>query len=303
MKPESGEADFWYAGCIDATLWWLLAVQAYDAARPGEGLRRELAAAIGKALTWLSCQEHPGLYLVQQNEASDWADIMPRSGFVLYTNALWYRVKVLYELKTAAETRKFFRLIFDPFGKAAPSQRRARVLMHYVRNRAKANDFYLSFVNLSFWGEELDVFGNILAALYGLSDPSQACRMVERLRELRVHRPHPVRVVHWPIRKTTPLWRLYMQRHRQNIPYQYHNGGIWPFVGGYWVLLQANLRMGRQARRDLERLALVNSLDDWGFNEWHHGKTGKAMGMAGQSWNAATYLMAYHALQRQGLVT
>ena len=119
---------------------------------------------------------------------------------------------------------------------------------------------------------------------------------------MRVHRPHPVRVVHWPIRKTTPLWRLYMQRHRQNLPYQYHNGGIWPFVGGFWVLLQAKLRMQRQARRDLERLALVNSLGDWGFNEWFHGKTGKAMGMAGQSWNAATYLMAHRALQRQGFV-
>ncbi|MDH7479136.1 MAG: TatD family hydrolase, partial [Syntrophomonadaceae bacterium] len=47
----------------------------------------------------------------------------------------------------------------------------------------------------------------------------------------------------------------YMQRHRQNLPYQYHNGGVWPFVGGFWVLLQSRLRMERAARRDLERLA------------------------------------------------
>ena len=25
-RPASGEVDFWYAGCIDATLWWLIAV-------------------------------------------------------------------------------------------------------------------------------------------------------------------------------------------------------------------------------------------------------------------------------------
>ncbi len=23
VKPEKREADFWYSGCIDATLWWL----------------------------------------------------------------------------------------------------------------------------------------------------------------------------------------------------------------------------------------------------------------------------------------
>jgi glycogen debranching enzyme len=68
--------DFWYVGCIDATLWWLLAVDFL-------GLRRRYARECAKALHWLRCQEHPRWRLLQQNEASDWADIMPRTGFVL----------------------------------------------------------------------------------------------------------------------------------------------------------------------------------------------------------------------------
>src|SRR6185369_6195007 len=27
VKPQLQEADFWYSGCIDATLWWLIALR------------------------------------------------------------------------------------------------------------------------------------------------------------------------------------------------------------------------------------------------------------------------------------
>ena len=80
------EADFWYLGCIDATLWWLIAVRLLDrAASPRRPLARTLAPEVERAIGWLACQEHQRFFLLQQNEASDWADIMPRSGFVLYT--------------------------------------------------------------------------------------------------------------------------------------------------------------------------------------------------------------------------
>ena len=96
------EVDFWYLGCIDATLWWLLGIAFLDHVRPAGRLRIGLQAEINKAIEWSQCQEHQRFHLLQQNEASDWADIMPRSGFVLYTNALWHLVKRLYGLPHAA---------------------------------------------------------------------------------------------------------------------------------------------------------------------------------------------------------
>ena len=30
VAPERSEADFWYLGCIDATLWWLIALALLD---------------------------------------------------------------------------------------------------------------------------------------------------------------------------------------------------------------------------------------------------------------------------------
>ena len=95
VDVERREADFWYLGCIDSTLWWLIALAFLDRRGRAGGLRRRHAKRIKLAVRWLLAQEHQRFYLLQQNEASDWADIMPRSGFVLYTNALWYFVKRL----------------------------------------------------------------------------------------------------------------------------------------------------------------------------------------------------------------
>ncbi len=296
VAPETGETDFWYLGCIDATLWWLIAVKLFDRYVPGQSLEHNLHTEVKLAMHWLLCQEHQGLFLLQQNEASDWADIMPRSGFVLYTNALWYFVKKLYEMEAAKETRYYFNRIFYPFDKVIPEQRRARVLAHYIRNLARDQGVYLSFVNFSFAGPDIDVFGNILALLFGLTEKSRAARITDTLLQLKVDRPYPVRVVHRPISKSSRLWRQYMQRHLQNFPYQYHNGGIWPFVGGFWVIQLSSLARQELAWNALERVALLNRINDWEFNEWFHGKTGKPMGMAGQSWNAAVFLLAFHAL-------
>ncbi|MEZ4599938.1 MAG: glycoside hydrolase 100 family protein [Syntrophotaleaceae bacterium] len=296
VNPHRGEADFWYTGCIDATLWWLIALRLHDRFFPETCLEAELQMNVQRAWHWLLCQEHQGWYLLQQNEASDWADIMPRSGFVLYTNALWYWAKSLYEQPTARATRDFANSIFYPFHPAASEHRRVRLLGEYVRNACQQDDFYLSFVNLSFWGDEIDTFGNVLSALTGLADRSRSDRIASSLVDLGVHRPWPLRVVARPIGENHSLWRPYMQRHGQNFPFQYHNGGSWPFVGGFWVLLLQKLGRDKDAWEELEQLALANRCEDWQFNEWFHGESGVPLGMVGQSWNAALFILACQSL-------
>ena len=293
---HKAEADFWYLGCIDSTLWWLIAVALLERRGQGGGLRRRYAGHIKLAIQWLLAQEHQRFFLLQQNEASDWADIMPRSGFVLYTNALWYFVKRLFGLARAAETYDFFNGLFHPFSAALAEYRRARLLNDYVLRSGRNRDLYLSFVNFSFFGEEGDVFGNVLAVLLGLADGPATRRTLDALIRSRVHIPYPIRVVTRPIKRENSLWRPYMARHRQNLVWQYHNGGIWPMVGGFWVAALVAAGRADQARQELVKLAQVCALRNWAFTEWLHGKTLAPRGMPGQSWNAAAFLLAEHAV-------
>jgi glycogen debranching enzyme len=293
-------ADFWYLGCIDATLWWLIALDFLDRREPAGGLRQRFASGVAKAIQWLEAQEHQRFFLLQQNEASDWADIMPRSGFVLYTNALWYCIKQLYGLGHAEETRANFNQLFHPFSADLAEYRRARLLAHYAKRGAKNRGLYLSFVNFSFYGEEGDVFGNLLALLCGLADSEAARRTLRALDRARVSDPWPVRVVCEPIPTGSSLWRAYMSRHRQNLEWQYHNGGIWPFVGGFWVAALVGAGARDKAKAELVKLAGANALGGWAFNEWLHGRTLAPGGMPGQSWNAAAFLMALDAVRGGG---
>ena len=290
------EADFWYLGCIDSTLWWLIAIDFLDRQRKPRGLRRRYAKQIRLALQWLLAQEHQRFFLLQQNEASDWADIMPRSGFVLYTNALWYHVKQLYRVPHARETRAGFNGLFHPFSAGIAEYRRARLLNEYVLRKTRNRDLYLSFVNFSFFGDEGDTFGNALALLYGLADDARAAQIIRALVRHRVHDPYPVRAVLRPIRRQSALWRPYMARHRQNAAWQYHNGGIWPMVGAFWIAALVAHGREREARSSLIQLAQACALDNWGFTEWLHGKSLSPRGMRGQSWNAAGFLLAYHSV-------
>ena len=289
---ELKEPDFWYVGCIDATLWWLIAIDALDRQEGGTRLAKRFDTQIALATRWLLAQEHQHFFLLQQNEASDWADIMPRSGFVLYTNALWYLVKRRYGLPRADDTREHARLLFRPFEATGKPHRRARLLAEHARAHARDRGLYLSFVNFTAFGDEGDVFGNILAVLCGLAVDDEARGVMRALLAAGVDDPYPVRVTIEPIEQENPLWRPYMERHSQNFAWQYHNGGIWPFVGGLWV--EALRKVGEQqaAAQALNRLAQANALGDWAFCEWLHGRTAALEGMRGQSWNAATFLIA-----------
>ncbi len=295
VDPQGQDADFWYLGCIDATLWWLIAVD--HVRRAGRVSPDRWQAGVDRAIAWLLAQEHQRFRLLQQNEASDWADIMPRSGYVLYTNALWYDVKQRFALADAEATHHHFNHLFDPFQRDLPEYHRARLLRHYARRGRRDPGLYLSFVNLAVAGHEGDVFGNLMAVLNGLADNAKCHRIVQTITRAHADNPYPVRVVLHPLSRQHELWRPYMARHQQNSVHQYHNGGIWPFVGGYWVMALARLGMREQAWSAMARLAQVNALDGWRFTEWFHGRTLKPMGMAGQSWNAATFLLALRALE------
>jgi hypothetical protein len=297
VNTKNAEADFWYLGCIDSTLWWLIHLKELAKHPVHSGILDEHKQGIERALDWLLAQEHQRFFLLQQNEASDWADIMPRSGFVLYTNALWYRVKQLFGIDELEATRRHFNGLFHPFSNSQWEYRRARVLADYVLKKAKRRDLYLSFVNFSFFGEEGDVFGNTLALLCGLADEPLANGILDALTAEGVDEPYPVRVVCEPILEEHFLWRPYMSRHEQNFAWQYHNGGIWPMVGGFWICALVQHGRMERAHASLLGLARACAINDWEFNEWLHGATLEPCGMPLQSWNAAAFLFAEAAVR------
>jgi glycogen debranching enzyme len=111
--------------------------------------------------------------------------------------------------------------------------------------------------------------------------------------------PGLVKNLYPPVQAGDPEWRSYYTVNLLNLPNHYHNGGIWPFIGGMWVRYVYKLGMADLARRELVRLAQLCAhgvSHEWEFNEWHHGQTARPMGKAYQAWSAASFLRACHDL-------
>lgn len=95
----------------------------------------------------------------------------------------------------------------------------------------------------------------------------------------------------------------YQGKRWRNAPYEYHNGGVWPFIGGYYVAALRSVGLSQEAHSELKRLAQANHValgaSEWGFHEWLHGLDGSPGGPPNQSWNAGGFVLA-HAAVRQG---
>lgn len=293
VKPDKKQSDFYYFGSIDSSLWWLIAIKFFDK-NTSYKLEKKLRKKIDKAILWLKCQEHPNFYLLTQNENSDWADLMPRSGFVLYSNALWYWVKKLYNIKSADNTKKYFTYIFDKDVQIPKDETRIIKLLSNLKNKERSV-LYPSFVSRSFVGPEQDVLANILAVMVALPNPVRAKKIITYLKKQKINQPFPSRSVLKPIKKSSSMWQPYMEYMHQNKPGFYHNGGLWPFIGSFWVMLLAILG-DSSSYVELDKLATLNAKNNWQFNEYFDSQKILAKGIAGQSWNAATYILAYKFL-------
>jgi glycogen debranching enzyme len=266
-------------GAADASLWFVLTL-AY--AERLLGPRPEFYGAAERALSWLKYQDAHEEGLIEQQEATDWMDIIANRGHVAYTNVLYFSVLELRgDIKEA----------------------------HLVREAVNA---YLWNEDLGYFrpwswkqehGDWFDTAANSLAIAFGLADREQTESILNYIAENKLDYPYPVRTLHPPIQPGDKDWREYYRtEHDLNLPNQYHNGGVWPWVGGMYVA--ALVRAGRleRARDALYRLALANKQGrehEWEFNEWFHGVTGEPKGSPDQSWSAGMYIYA-HSCVREG---
>jgi sucrose-6-phosphatase len=140
-----------------------------------------------------------------------------------------------------------------------------------------------------------DVFGNILAYLMNLLDVERARTAFRFMWGVGVNHPWPVANLYPVVQAGDPDWKPYYTVNLLNLPHHYHNGGVWPFIGGMWVRFIHRLGFHEVACAELVKLARLNQLGrahEWEFNEWFHGQTGRPMGKAYQAWSAASFIRA-----------
>ena len=279
-------------GASDTTPLFLIALALY---RSVVGEADFLEEAAQKALTWLRYQSPDDAVLAAQQPTSDWRDEMWVWGYGLYVNTLVYACLRLYGQDQRALA---LRAIMNQTGLRQVLENR-----HIHEGMSLVDKPYYAFwVYKQYCGERFDLLGNSLAILFGLADlpranaivgwVEHACAGLREKGDLTCDLP-PCLIP--TIRQEDEDWRARYAQY--NLPGEYHNGGIWPFIEGFYVAALVAAGQSDLAQRKFIALSEIirpsrRAGIDFGFNEWLRAQDCQPRGQDWQTWSAALYLYA-----------
>lgn len=313
--------DTAHSGCIDNSLWYIVGHYYYHAVTDDRTFLHVAWPSLERALLWLRYQDSNECGLLESHEAMDWADLFANRYNALYANVLYFAAwncmahmaqaldhdPESYARNAEDVRRKINTLLW--IGSEAPKDweqiGRERKEWLYTLKRIETElverPFYLPYVAFRDYADRFDTLGNLLAIVFGVADQIKADKILDYIHGCGLNEPFPVRAVYPVVTPGDKDWRDYYRVRNINQPHHYHNGGAWPFIGGFYVA--ALVQAGRidEAQQQLAKLAAMNRSGrqgEWEFNEWFHGQSGRPLGFAGQSWSAAMFLFACDAIQQ-----
>jgi hypothetical protein len=310
-------ADTVFAGAVDASLWFIVAHHVLGEDASG-GVSDD---ALARAYRWLEHQDVNECGLLEVHESMDWADLFANRYNSLLPNVLWYaanRAMAALARRRDADGEDFdaraegIRFRINQLLWVGPEVSRDEKWIRENRREWEyptrlvdtvlgQRPYYLPYMAFREFGDRFDTLGNLLAILFGVADGGQAARILDYAHGVGLDQPWPVKACWPPITEADKDWRDYYRLYNLNYPHQYHNGGAWPFLGGFFVAALVAAGRTAEAETALLRLALMNRAGrdgEWEFNEWFHGLSGRPMGHQRQSWSAGMFLYAADAVAR-----
>jgi hypothetical protein len=285
-------------GSSDTTPLFLMGLAAY---RRATGDKAFLEPAAEKALTWLSYQSPSDRALIAQQPTSDWRDEQWVQGYGLYVNCLVYGALRLFDAHDRANQLR------SEINRPVISRGWMKPQEHEGMALTDAPHYALWSYKVHFSGR-FDLLGNSLAILTGIAPRKKATAIIDWLEEqCAVMRAEGTLALDLPpnlfpfIEENDSDWRVRYEQY--NRPGEYHNGGIWPFVCGFYIaaLVAAGQRKLAEKRLDALTDAVRLSSDEkleFGFNEWIRAQDGTPRGVDWQTWSAAIYLYAADCVER-----
>lgn len=261
-----------------------------------------LQEAVEKALIWMEYQSPSDRYLVAQQPTSDWRDEQWVTGYGLFVNTVVYSYLRLFDQHERAEKYR------HEMGRFTISSD----INHHHKYEGlviKHKPYFAFWTYKIYSSESFDLLGNSLAILSGLASASRAdemvswieheCTEMKKRGELAVDLPPNF----FPfIQPEDPEWLPRYQLF--NKPGEYHNGGIWPFICGFYVaalVAAKRFKLAEEKLNALTRLIRIptNNELDFGFNEWFKAQDGLPKGQDWQTWSAALYLYAAKCVEEK----
>ena len=312
-------------GRLDADLWFAIGCAEYWVASRDEKFLEEMLPVLKKVDFLLRAWEFNNRGLLFVPPAGDWADEYIQSGYVLYDQLLYLQAqrslaalhqangdsrKTVYheqrarQLKTLIQANYWFKGVDEP----------PDAIYHEVLYRKGYESphchcrYWMPFFSPHGYGYRFDAFANVLVSLLDVADDSRRERVDRFISELVSGRPRLLPAFRPVIEPVDDDWERLQVTYSytfRNQPYEYHNGGLWPMVTGFYVADLAARGKQDEAEQFSNGIHWANSLpldEPWSFPEYVHGLNFTAGGTKQQAWSAAAAVIAHQAVQGKPLL-
>ncbi|MBU4217267.1 hypothetical protein L6270_02220 [Candidatus Parcubacteria bacterium] len=286
---------------IDSSLWFIIGNYAYAKAYKDHKVLDKYKKNIARAYVWLKYQDPNEDGLLSQQPTMDWMDAFPHKyGNTINTQALYYATLRLLGGKKLNDKADHLKKVVNGDIEA------------YLKLYDDKLGYYLPWNWKNHDGDReqeewFDSLGNVLAIVTGLANKNIAYNILDHIEKEKINEPYGLKALWPPIKPGDKEWHSYFSKCDAREPLHYLNGGIWPFIGGFYVAALVKMKEFDKAEKELNKLAYGNmqkmQIRDfktrYEFNEWLHGESGEPMGEPFQAWTAATYIYGYECLKKK----
>jgi glycogen debranching enzyme len=309
-------------GRVDADLWFVIGCGEYWQKTQDSRFLEKMMPVIDRVMFLLGAWEFNNRGLLYVPATGDWSDEYVHNGYILYDQLLYLQVqRTLYFLQHHGLNQNNARLLnkIDTLRKTIqvnywfdPDQDQSDNIYHEIlyQKGYKAADqcarrHWLPFFSPHGYGYRFDAFANVLTSLLGVSSKERRETVTAYIEEIVTPQSMNMLPAFYPVIKPMDKdWdelKIMFSYTFKNEPYEYHNGGLWPLISGFYIADMVQNGEPEKAEKYLADLHRANRMtmdnQPWGFPEFIHGKNFTPGGNRHQGWSASAALMGYHALQ------
>ncbi len=323
VDPNTGRISYGgTTGRVDANLWFVIGCGEYWLKTKDSRFLEKMMPVLGNVMFLLGAWEFNGRGLLYVPATGDWADEYVHKGYILYDQLLYLQAQRTWcylqhhglqinnvELLDKIDLlRKIIQANFW-FG---TDQTQSNAIYHEVlyKKGYKAADhcaarYWLPFFSPHGYGYRFDAFANVLASLLGVSSKKRRETVTTYIEKIVAPQDMNMLPAFYPVIKPMDKdWdelKITFSYTFKNEPYEYHNGGLWPLISGFYIADMVQNKETEKAEKYLADLHRGNRMDmngqPWSFPEFIHGKNFTPGGNQYQGWSASAALMGHYALQ------
>ncbi|MEN8816335.1 MAG: glycoside hydrolase 100 family protein [Nonlabens sp.] len=289
------------AGRVDAVTWFIIGVCQIAFYKNDKTYLHKYKTNIEKCLQLLNAWEFNNKHLVYVPLSGNWADEYITDGYVLYDQLLrlWALQSYNYFEKCELITQKITNIRNQVEINFLPDSNGEKFHEKAYKNM-KAKDYAPASFSPSGYKSQFDAFANSLLLILDLGTDQFKNDIISYSSCLIQETKLKVLPAFWPpVMEQDEEWSLLKDNCKyefRNFPYEFHNGGSWPMVNGFYGLALFHNGEKESVSKLLNEVNNLNAAEDFSFYENFNTLTGKAIGVAKCAWSAAAAVMLHQTL-------